>query len=118
MTPAGELRTAAKLMRERAEGCEPRRWPWEALGEKKYPQRITSDGNVSLIVECFIDPGHRPYEAEHIASWHPLVTPAVADLLDKIAWMVETDSDLLGRIGVDETLAVARAYLGVEAHDD
>lgn len=37
---------------------------------------------------------------------------AVADLLDKIAWMAEMDPDLIERVGGDETLAVARAYLG------
>lgn len=37
---------------------------------------------------------------------------AMADLLDRIAWIWELDSHLQGRVGGDETLAVATAYLG------
>jgi hypothetical protein len=40
-----------------------------------------------------------------------LVALALADLLGRIAWMVKLDGELAGRVGVDETLAVARAYL-------
>jgi len=46
------------------------------------------------------------------AAWDLSANAAVAALLDKIAWMIGIDPDLVGRIGVDETLAVARAYLG------
>jgi hypothetical protein len=115
-TPTDLLRRAASLMRERAGGCQPRRWHWEALGEKRYPQRVSSDGNVAIIAETFIDPAHRPFEAEHIASWSPPIALAVAELLDRIAWMGELDPDSLGRVGCDEAVAVARAYLG-EASD-
>ena len=104
------IRRAAALMRGRAEGCEPRRWHWEAMGEKRYPQRVSSDGNVALIAETFIDPAHRPYEAEHIASWHPLVALAVADLLDAAADDLDADERcLMTQAGV---LKLARAYLG------
>ena len=93
-SPAETLRRAAKLMRERAEGCEPRRWHWEACGDKRYPQRITSDGNVALIAETFIDPAHRPYEAEHIASWSPPPAAAFADWLDDTAEKLADALDL------------------------
>ena len=103
--PAEILRRAAALMRERAGGCEPRRWHWEAVGGKRYPQRVSSDGNVSLIAETFIDPAHRPYEAEHIASWSPPVALAVAEWLEASAQAWDEGMEW------DEALAVARAYL-------
>ena len=109
--PAETLRRAAALMRERASGCQPRRWHWEALGEKRYPQRVSSDGNVAIIAETFIDPAHRPYEAEHIASWSPPVALAVAGWLD-------IEAAIAGRGLPDDSgsvhpaLRVARAYLG------
>ena len=108
-TPAETIRRAAALVRERAEGCEPRRWHWAALGEKRYPQRVTSDGNAGLIAECYIDPAHRPYEAEHIASWSPLPALAVAEWLDAAAQAWDEGVEW------DEALAVARAYLGEAA---
>lgn len=128
MTLVDELRQAAALMRERAGGCESRRWHWEALGEKRYPQRITSEGNVSLIAECFIDPSHRPFEAEHIASWNPIVALAVADLLEESARYYEEVAAEHGEPGAafvagesggdtDPAINLARAYLeGVVAH--
>jgi hypothetical protein len=123
-SPAAVIRRAAALMRERAEGCETRGWHWEALGEKRYPQRISADGNLSVIAETFIDPAHRPYEAEHIASWSPPIALAVADWLDDEAGYYDTLADtpygaagaafVAGDFGgdVDPAVKVARAYLG------
>ena len=120
--PAETIRRAATLMRERAEGCQPRRWHWEALGEKRYPQRVSSDGNVAIIAETFIDPAHRPYEAEHIASWSPPVALAVAGWLDTAA--SDADDARLAGDGtwsysmcdsppaIQDALRIARAYLG------
>ncbi len=112
--PAEVIRRAAKLMRELAEGCEPRRWYWKALGEKRYPQRVSSEGNVSLIAETFIDPAHRPYEAEHIASWHPLVTLAVADWLETEAINSDAYAGNGNWLGApsEHALKIARTYLG------
>jgi hypothetical protein len=111
--PADVMRRAAELMRERAEGCEARRWFWRAPDVYGYPQQVSSEGNVALIAETYIDPSHRPYEAEHIASWHPLVAAAVADWLDREAALIDAQvfpqSDpVMERY----PLAVARAYLG------
>jgi len=50
-------------------------------------------------------------DLEYVAAMNPLVGAALADVLDKIAWMVETDPDMLG---CDEVLKVAQAYLGEE----
>lgn len=51
-------------------------------------------------------------DLEYIASMHPGVALAVADLLDRIAWMCGIDKDLLSRVGSDEAVGIARAYLG------
>jgi hypothetical protein len=106
-TPAETIRRAAALMRERAGGCEPRRWHWRA-GEKGYPQLVRSDGNVALIAETYIGPEHRPYEAEHIASWSPPVALAVAEWLDDAAEAYQAFPDSVP----GHSLKVARAYLG------
>jgi hypothetical protein len=111
-SPAEVMRRAAKLMRERAEGCEPRRWFRYDTG-KDYPQRIASEGNVALIAETFIDPSHRPYEAEHIASWNPLVAAAVADWMDAAAATAARAEAEGASVHADShALKVARAYLG------
>ena len=67
---------------------------------------------MTLIAECYIDPAHRPYEAEHIASWHPLVALAVADWLDAAAERAERPGALALHSLSPGPLAVARAYLG------
>ena len=110
--PAAMIRRAAALMRERAGGCEPRRWFRYDTG-KNYPQRIASEGNVALIAETFIDPAHRPYEAEHIASWHPLVAAAVADWLEAATGTAARAEAEGASVHPDSyALKVARAYLG------
>jgi len=50
--------------------------------------------------------------AKHIASWHPAVAFAVADLLDKWAWMIGLDPELHHRVGGEQIEGVARVYLG------
>ena len=50
-------------------------------------------------------------DALHIASWHPAVALAVADLLDRPA----DDHDETPCPAIDAALAVARAYLGEDA---
>lgn len=127
MTPAEELRAAAKLMRERAAEAEQpgygstspgRPWcPAWTYGIVRHVQR-------NMDSDCTEHPWGSEHEGDcnqwgryagyHIASWHPGVALAVADWLDKIAWSVEVDPDLISRIGGDEALAVARAYLGGE----
>jgi hypothetical protein len=122
MTPAEELQQAAKLMRERAGGCQQRAWYWEPLGEKRYPQRVSSEGNCAIIAETFIDPAHRPYEAEHIASWSPPVALAVASWLEQEAGNarsafhhIDGSWEMPQYGAVSSALTVARAYLGKAA---
>lgn len=46
-----------------------------------------------------------------VALLSPTVVLALADTMDKIAWMGRLDKDLLSRVGCDELFATARAVL-------
>ena len=74
--------------------------------------------------ETFTDPAHRPFEAEHIASWSPPPALAVADLLEEIARQYDAppcdspDGVCNGcerREDFNDALRLAQAYLGEEA---
>jgi hypothetical protein len=82
------LREAAALMRERATHPDISASPWAAS-----PHGDVHDGGYLWV--CDSQSGET---AEHIASWHPAVALAVADMLE----------DTSRR----KALAVARAYLG------
>lgn len=85
---AGLLREAARLMRERANGIETHPDWWDEHAE-----------------DWLLKTSGTPQLAEHMASWHPAVALAVADLLDNLA------SDEPWDFRHDDALAVARAYL-------
>jgi hypothetical protein len=117
--PAETLRSAAKLMRERALATSPGPWHHMCLGSEGC--QVINDGRLRERKHVSFS-GRKEWKADHadaeyIAAMHPLVGVAVADLLDRTAWMVELDPELAGRVGVDETLAVARAYLGETVRD-
>jgi hypothetical protein len=99
-TPVALLRRAAGLMRERAGLVPPPPW-FPAVHD------VTTHDGLDVIASSGLT-----VRAQYVASWHPGVVLAVADLLDKIAWMGEMDEGLLGRVGCDEVIAIARAYLG------
>jgi hypothetical protein len=131
-TPAETLRSAAALMRERAQAATSAVWdgrPWQA-------EECSDDeaGNCP----CIVSQGERkpPLEAQvphiqyvcdaeswqhaaHIASWHPAVALAVADWLDAEAERAAqidayqgTPAYPLMLDGYRHPLAVARAFLG------
>jgi hypothetical protein len=111
--PAETLRSAAKLMRERAEAASPGPWRHMCLGSEGC--QVINDGRLRERKHVSFS-GRKEWKADHadaeyIAAMDPLVALAVAGLLDRTAWMVELDSGLASRVGVDETLAIARAYL-------
>jgi len=99
------LRRAAALMRERALPATPGPWVADGLeGTLSAP-----DGGV-LHVQMWSDA-----DAEHIASWHPSVALAVADLLDAVARAV----DLSGAAHHPEAMSItARATAVARAHLD
>jgi hypothetical protein len=117
---AETLREAARLMRERAEAAT--RGPWH------YPPTRGWRGVVMSRFGCLWAPArgrdgqlnHEP-DGVHIASWHPTVALAVADMLDNAAQDAEMQGpdgelrsqwDMRVHLATTRALAVARAYLG------
>lgn len=86
------LREAAKLMRERAEAAR-----------RIYPDTFTE--TLSLIPE---DSAQLP----HIASWHPAVALAVAELLEKMAPSAERFEKYANERGEGPALFAARMLPG------
>lgn len=93
------LRRAASLMRERAEAAT--KGPWTT----DVGLIISNPGpNAKYVADCYDEPEASADDAKHVASWHPAVALAVADLLDEIA---------SGELPLATTVAsVAHAYLG------
>jgi hypothetical protein len=111
-TPAETIMRAAVLLRQRAEVAP--RGPWwtgEGAGGTGYPKLLLGEDGPIAAVEWTMAKSW-PAAGDYIASMHPLVGAALAELLDKIAWMVGADPDLMGRVGCEEVLKIARAYLG------
>lgn len=103
-TPAGELREAARQIRELVAGV-PR--DWRLAGS----QIVAAGNSVNVIATCMV-----PERAAYVASMHPLVALAVADWLDATAASVERFRLTL-RAG-NPALLVAREYLGTREDTD
>jgi hypothetical protein len=113
---ADELRRAAALIRERAEVCL-------AYTDEWYSAEELSD----FLLRVDVPNTAQGSDADHIASWHPAVTLAVADWLDGVALHLEAriDEEWLDLDGdpispedthaIGSALAVARAYLAGES---
>ena len=135
--PSGTLRRAAKLMRERAEAATPGPWECAGGGDITHGLQVVEGGIRRADWVASVDTGDGDLAAAgtdesnalHIASWHPLVAPAVADWLDEAAGEAEAavSSRLLcRRCGGwladerenscchcwDKAIAAAHAYLG------
>jgi hypothetical protein len=88
---AETLRRAAALMRERAEAAADGPWAAVVLGSEGYAvlgDRPAEDRRLSRLRVARLgweDWDTDKSDAEHIASWHPAVALAVADLLDNEA---------------------------------
>ena len=113
---AETLRRAAALMRERAEAATPGVWRHTEHGiEAGEYAEVIVPGRVECMAYCYggsstLDGDRIDLDGDHIASWHPAVALAVADLLDLLARRsISTDLEHAER---DAALAVARAYLG------
>ena len=120
---AARLREAAALMRERAEAAGGA--AWFVRREASEMPDVVSDCEGESCDGCGIVAAMVADEdAEHIASWHPAVALAVADLLDSLATRAEQVADTVASAERAERLAVenipgyadavtlARAYLG------
>jgi hypothetical protein len=115
-SPAETLRSAATLMRERAEAATP--GPWKAhdqngdwyVSSVEFGQVSTGINEEPSLPEFLMIERDRR-DAEHIAGMDPLVALAVADLLDVEAAIAERRlPDESG--AVHPALRVGRAYLG------
>jgi hypothetical protein len=107
------LREAAALMRSRAKSgtlAEP--WTAKVLSDGRAWVCGSNDYALSMH-------GYRE-DAEHIASWHPAVALAVADVLDCAAFMIHADrAPVFERTALaQKALAVARAYLPLREGPD
>ena len=99
LSPAAELRQAAKLMRERAALVPPS--PWYQCGRD-----VTTRDSLNVISGSGLT-----VRAQYIASWQPSVTLAVADWLDAVAERAERPGALKLHSLSPGPLATARAYL-------
>lgn len=129
MTPAEELREAAKLMRERAAEAEQDGYDSDHPGKPWCPSwAYTAVRHVqrNLDIECSEHEWGTEKEGEcnrwgryagyHIAGMHPGVALAVANWLDIEAGILEKElPDPTG--GWAEARAVARAYLAPVLRD-
>lgn len=117
------LRRAAALMRERAEAADSAPWTQDSSvrgdtvifnASGHWVTNVTSGRTYAEQVVTF---DHEERNGEHIASWHPAVALAVADLLDDLAETEERNHREMGfsPIDIGRHLAVARAYLGESA---
>jgi hypothetical protein len=123
--PSDELRQAAATLRERAEAFEGRVWTWTGVGEHGYPQQVHALGNAALIAETYNDPDMIHPAAEWIATVHPAVGLALADVLTYHLGQAEgeyangpvykgTLDQYVEDYVPDEVLAVARAINGAD----
>lgn len=121
LTPAETIRSAARLMRERAAAATP--GPWRPVagiwGAETFAAVIGRNGVAEDAETWLMATGHgaasQEADADHAASWHPVVALAVADWLDIEAAAVERGlPDSSGSI--HPALRVARAYLGEAEH--
>jgi hypothetical protein len=128
---AETLRRAAALMRERAEAATDGSWEtYSDESERHFDQYGV--GVTSTVTFDVVAYSGQIYsrDAEHIASWHPAVALAVADLLDEAVdhLLAHDDIDTFGaeavcptaREGLEcsvlgQALNVARAYLGEQS---
>lgn len=128
VTAHESLRRAAALMRARAIAATP--GPWGVGNDTLIATEVeqVSRGHcryqheVARVVEDIDredsgNPVSERNDAEHIASWHPHVAIAVAELLERQAAFIEKYGDFsdVEDLGDANALSVALAYLGSDA---
>jgi len=107
-----ELRTAAKLMRERGQAATGGRWHHLCMGSEGCA--VINDGHLRERKHVAFS-GRKEWKADHadaqyIASMPPPVALAVADWLDRFADPVYC----YGPVEYDAALNIARACLGTD----
>jgi len=118
-TPAALLRKAAADMRERAQAATPGPW-WPVAGVWQTetfaavigPEGVAEDAETWLMATGR-GPVSQEADADHAASWHPLVALAVAEWLDAAAdTAMRYEAERAWMHPDSYALKVARAYLG------
>lgn len=110
MTPAEELRAAAARMRELAEAApQGPYWRYQTpagIPALRASRSVHGSGTHVAYFKNVVTGNEGERAADYFAAWPPVVTLAVADLLDAEAdlWVDETDAT--------PALAVARTFLG------
>ena len=88
MSAAAELRTAAAVLRENAEGATPGPWGWKpATPGNRGPGAGLTSPSCRLTLSNSI----QVRDAVYIATMNPLVGLALADLLDDVAEHAESN---------------------------
>ena len=109
------LRRAAREMRERAEAATWTNMPWD-VDEIGAVWTQEDDGQPVPISSQSTDE-----DAAHIASWHPAVALAVADLIDELLrglsvfGELSDDDPQWSKSTASSVLSLARAYLGEQS---
>jgi hypothetical protein len=98
------LMRAAADMRAKAEAATS--GPWGSR-ETEHGWSVMH-GGLEVVTEASVS----LWDSEHIASWHPAVATAVADLLDHAADEWDDYQWPSDRPLIDEAVDLARAYLG------
>lgn len=134
--PVQEMRSAAVLLRQRAEAATPGPWRVDGPLYGDDTQRIDylilgptgEDGTTPIPLRTWTEHAGQSTQAEadvrYAATVHPLVGLALADLLDRFAAMYETGARVAGEFLVDhaaiqspvepQALAFARLINGGE----
>ena len=119
---AALLREAATKMRERAEAATP--GPWRVGAEGSEGSRVnpaTGDKREDSHWIASVNGRVQPEDgrnAEHIASWHPAIALAVADLIDELLRSLSVfgepadDDPLWQKPTASTVVRLSRAYLG------
>jgi hypothetical protein len=118
LTPAEIIRSAASLMRERAQAATPGPWAHMCLGSEgcqvlraNGTVRERGRGRVARFGQKDWKPDHA--DAEYVASMSPAVAVALADWLDREAALIDAQVFPQSDPAMEKyPLAVARAYLG------
>ena len=95
MSAADELRTAAAVLRENAEGATPGPWRWNPA----HPGKLRPLHGAGLTSPFgYLTSGHdiRIRDAVYITMMDPIVGAALADLLDEVAGHAESNDDYDG----------------------
>lgn len=127
MSAVDDLREAAQLLRERATGLPdafPKGQPWRVvITDSESPDGVAACGDPvwqhdehEVCPACWCIDTHSESLATYIASMHPLVALALAELFEQYAERAAAIESLslpaLAPYGLRAVAAIALAYLG------